>query len=75
MNLTIDTLEAIIRDLKKLQDAGLNVTSMVVAGHTVLIRRSDSQLDGLTYHIIGITQDGVNPQHLVNMGTGKTLRS
>lgn len=63
MDLTTLQLEKILDDLKSLEASKLNVTSFISANHTILVRRSDSQYDGVSYHIVGISSGHVTDEN------------
>lgn len=55
MKLSADDLREIATTLDKIKEVGLNVRQVEVRGHKVLIERTDHQLDGLDYFVIGLT--------------------
>lgn len=55
MKLTADDLREIADTLDKIQEIGLNVEVVEVRGNKVVIKRTDSQFDGLQYYVQGIT--------------------
>lgn len=68
MKLDASDLREIADTLDKISEAKLQVDVVTVRGHKVMIKRSDSQFDGLSYHVLGIT-DGELAGH-----AGKVMR-
>lgn len=55
MRLTAGDLRELAATIDKIGEVGLNVREVEVRGHKVLIERTDSQRDELTYYVVGIT--------------------
>lgn len=54
MRLTADDLRAIADTVDKIGAAGLDVEVVTVRGHRVLLKSSDSQMEGIQYYVIGV---------------------
>lgn len=55
MKLTSDDLREIASTVDKIQQVGLNVHEVEVRGHKVMLKRTDSQMEGLQYYVLGVT--------------------
>lgn len=55
MKLTSADLRKIAETVDKIQEIDLNVRQVQVAGHTVIIKRTDDQRNGTSYLVQGIT--------------------
>lgn len=55
MRLTTADLQELATTIDKIGEVRLNVREVEVRGHKVLIERTDSQMDGFTYYVVGIT--------------------
>lgn len=68
MKLTADDLRAVADTVDKIGAAGLDVEVVTVRGHRVLLKWHDTQMEGLQYYVIGITDGQVSGE------LGKVMR-
>lgn len=69
MRLTADDLREIAGTVDKIKDGGINVEVVQVRGHRIVLKRSDSQTNGMEYYVIGMTEGGLSgPTGMVTRG-------